>query len=177
MSVRLFAALAPPAVVREALAGWARSLPADPAVRLVPEKNLHVTLVFLGGQDEADLDAIAAAVLSAARQLGELAVAGAAWLPNERRPGVLVADLAAPDELAELHADLLAALRPWHEPETRPLRPHVTVARVRRGARPRRTGIGPPPPVAFRAPELVLYRSRLGGGGARYEAVTRAEPA
>jgi 2'-5' RNA ligase len=169
VSVRLFAALALPDDARAALAGWARSLPPDPAVRLVPEENLHVTLVFLGAQDEGDVEAIADAVCSAARPLGALAVVGAAWLPNPRRPGVLVADLAAPDELAALHRDLVAALRPWHEPESRPLRPHVTVARVRRGQRPASPEIPAHPAVSFSATGLVLYRSRVGSAGAVYE--------
>jgi 2'-5' RNA ligase len=87
---------------------------------------------------------------------------------------VLVADLDAPDELLALHADLVVALRAWHEPEARRLRPHVTLARVRRGARLRKTAVAAPPGLTFAAPALVLYRSHPGGGGARYEAVARA---
>lgn len=171
---RLFAALALPDDARASLAAWAASLPSDPAVRLVPPENLHVTLVFLGACDEAEVDAIGAAVVSAARPLPPLAVRGAAWLPNARRPGVLVADLSGSDALSALHADLVTALRPWHEPETRPLRPHVTVARVRRGSRPRSPEVPEPPSLTFRAPELVLYRTRAGGAGARYEALASA---
>jgi 2'-5' RNA ligase len=174
VSVRLFAALSLPDDARAALAGWARSLPPDAAVRLVPEENLHVTLVFLGACDEADVDPIADAVMGAARPLGSLAVSGVAWLPSPRRPGVLVADLRAPEELEGLHRDLVVALRPWHEPESRPLRPHVTVARVRRGGRPASPEVPSPPAVAFSAEGLVLYRSRVGGAGASYEPLARA---
>ena len=171
MSVRLFAALELPDAARLPLAAWAAALPEDPALRIVPAENLHVTLVFLGAQDPADADALAAAVGSAARPLPALTVTGSAWLPA-RRPGVLVADLAAPDELVELHAGLLGALASWHEPEARPLRPHVTVARVRRGQRPRI--VAPEmPSLSFAASALVLYRSQPTRGGVRYEPLAR----
>ena len=172
--MRLFAALELPAGARQALAAWAAALPEDPALRVVPAENLHVTLVFLGRQDDADAAAIAAAVTGAARPLAPLSVTGAAWLPGARRPGVLVADLDAPDELAVVHAELLTGLAPWHEPERRPLRPHVTVARVRRGMRPRVADLPVPPTVSFSAAALVLYRSHTGPRGARYEPLARA---
>jgi 2'-5' RNA ligase len=142
----------------------------EPALRLVGEENLHVTLVFLGWQDAEVVDAIAAAVVGAARPIGELEVTGGAWLPP-RRPGVLVADTTAPDELLALQRDLAGALSAFHESETRPFRPHVTVARVRRGERVRRRELPPPPPLHLTPEALVLYRSHLGRGGAAYEAL------
>jgi 2'-5' RNA ligase len=60
------------------------------------------------------------------------------------------------------------------EPERRALRPHVTVARARRGPSPRAAGLDPPPPALSFEPEaLVLYRSHTGAGGARYEPLVR----
>jgi 2'-5' RNA ligase len=61
-----------------------------------------------------------------------------------------------------------------YEPERRRFRPHVTVARVRHGAAPRRTGLPEAPEAEFAGEALVLYRSWLGGGPARYEALERA---
>ena len=63
----------------------------------------------------------------------------------------------------------------------RELRPHLTLARVRRraNAAARRAiaeavaALDPPPPHAFRAAEIVLFRSQLGPDGARYEALER----
>lgn len=173
--VRLFTALELPGEVRSALASWAARVAArQPAVRLVPTEALHLTLVFLGSQRRDALDAIGRAVMSEARGLDPLAVSGAGWLPP-RQPGVLVADLAEDGErLAGLQADLAAALSPWREPEARAFRPHVTVARVRRGGRLARRGVAPPPRLIFDAAALVLYRSRPGPGGSRYEALARA---
>jgi 2'-5' RNA ligase len=87
---------------------------------------------------------------------------------------VLVADLAPEPTVMQLQADLVSALGAFHEPETRPFRPHVTVARVRRGARLRGRDVPPAPRLRFVPVGVVLYRSHLGRGGAVYEAVARS---
>jgi 2'-5' RNA ligase len=169
--VRLFAALELPGDARAALTSWAARVSArEPAIRLVPTAALHVTLAFLGEQDEADADAIARAVLAEARPLGELAVTEAAWLPPHR-PGVLVADLAEDGErLAALHAALDRALAPWCEPEDRAYRPHVTVARIRRGERISARTVAAPPRLRFVPTAIGLYRSYP---SSRYEPIAR----
>lgn len=174
MSVRLFAALELPGDVRAALSSWgARVSAREPAVRLISTEALHVTLAFLGPQPDEDLEAIGRAVVGQARDLDPLAVTAAAWLPP-RRPGVLVADLAEDGtELAGLQSDLAGALSPWCEPEERAFRPHVTVARVRRGERIAVRDVPAPPRLSFAATALVLYRSHPEPGGSRYEAMAR----
>ena len=171
---RLFAALELPGEVRAALAAWgARAAGPEPAIRLVAGDALHVTLVFLGERAPEEVAAIAAAVVGAVRPLDPLRVAGAAWLPP-RRPGVLVADLEAAAGLMALQAALVGALAPWHEPERRGFRPHVTVARVRRNGSIARRDVLAPPALHFAPTALVLYRSHLGPGGSSYEAVASA---
>ena len=157
--------------MRAALASWAARVSArEPAVRLVSTESLHVTLVFLGEQPDDQAEAIGRAVAGEARPLDPLAVRDAAWLPK-RRPGVLVADLIEDgSRLAGLQSDLADALAPWHEPEPRDFRPHVTVARVRRGERPRLGAVADPPRLIFDPTALVLYRSHP---GSVYEPVTR----
>lgn len=176
--VRLFAALELPGDVRSALASWAARVSArEPAVRLVSTDALHVTLVFLGAQPVSDVEAIGDAVVGAVGPVGPLdplAVAQAAWLPA-RRPGVLVADLIEDgDRLAGLQADLAEALAPWRAPERRGYRPHVTVARVRRGERIAQRDVPAPPHLIFDAAAVVLYRSFSEPGGSRYEPLARA---
>src|SRR4051812_27531437 len=106
--MRLFAALELPAVTRSALSSWAaRTVGREPAVRLLAADALHITLVFLGSVDDAEVDAAGAALLACAREVRDLSVIGAAWLPP-RRPGVLVADLTLPDALAALQRDAAA---------------------------------------------------------------------
>lgn len=176
--MRLFAALELPAAVRTALAGWATTeVGESPEVRLLAPESLHLTLCFLGWRDEADVGEIGDAVSACADPVPGLALAEPAWLPP-RRPRVLAVDLADGDgALAALQrrvSDALVAAA-GYEPEKRPFRPHVTVARVRRGARVRAGELAVPAQLAFTGEALTLFRSRLARGGASYEPLVRVE--
>ena len=171
--VRLFVALALPDAVRLELAAWAGDvLRGDAALRLVPAEGLHVTLAFLGARDSSAVEEIAAATATAVAGIaapllepGELAA-----LPR-RRPRVIALDLADPDgRAAALQSAVGAALAgaAAYEPEARRFRPHVTVARVRKGAHPAPRAPLRAPLLPFAAAEVVLYRSELGPGGSRY---------
>jgi 2'-5' RNA ligase len=178
---RLFAAVDPPAPAREAIAGWARrALPAlggvPGGVRPVAAGQLHVTLCFLGVQPAERIEEIAAIVAGAAAPVGPLAVGAPIWLPR-RRPRALAVELR--DEtgsLADLAGDLGRALGEaigWAR-ESRRLRPHVTVARMRGGA-VAPAALAPTPAIAFEPGALTLYRSRLDPAGAVYEPLARVE--
>jgi RNA 2',3'-cyclic 3'-phosphodiesterase len=171
--VRLFVALELPVDVRAALSEWAaRHVAGSDGLRLVQSDSLHVTLCFLGSVAATEIDALAVACgLATGSPRPVLAVGQPAWLPP-RRPGVLAVDLDdAGGALAGLQAKLSAVLADggWYEPERRPFRPHVTVARVRRGTRARPPELPPPAPLRFVGSSVALMRSRPGSGGARYE--------
>jgi 2'-5' RNA ligase len=107
-----------------------------------------------------------------------LSLADPLWLAP-RRPHVLTVALQDADGvLGALQAavvERLADALPW-QPETRPFRAHITVARVRREWRPRVDELPAAPEATFTAGAVVLFRSHLGGRGpARYEALERAE--
>lgn len=173
MTARLFVALELPAAARADLAAFGGEAAAgDPALRAASEEGLHLTLAFLGDRDPADIGPAAEAVGGVRAPAPALALGDALWLAP-RRPHVLAVALTG--ALAPLHAQVverLAAALDW-EPEARPFRPHVTVARVRRGARPRRS-LPDPPRATFTGEAVVLFRSHLGRGPARYEALARA---
>jgi len=180
-ALRLFIAADLPAGVRDALAAWGEAAARrDRALRALAPGTLHVTIAFLGERPPADVDGARAALHAAAGAAPapvRLELAGALWL-SPRRPHVLtvaVTDVAG--ALAGLHARLTGELerRIGFEGEGRPLRPHVTVARVRGGRRPRRRGLEPVPQGAFRAPSLTLYRSDLGPAGAAHVPLERIE--
>lgn len=175
---RLFAAVDLPARVRALLAEWARrEVGARHDLRRVAPDALHLTVVFLGHRPPAELDLIAGALTAAADGPIPLGVGAPLWLAP-RRPHVLCVAIEDPaGALAALHRRLehaLAAAIGWEE-ERRAFRPHVTVARVRRGARVRPVDLDAPEPARFAAQAVTLYRSHLGGGSARYEAVHRVE--
>jgi 2'-5' RNA ligase len=174
---RLFVALELPAEVRSALEKWSREHAGGMArVRLVQADSLHVTLCFLGSRPAGEIDAIAAACGAVSGLApAALTIGAARWLPP-RRPRVLTVTLAdAQERLAVVRATLAAALRDggFYDPETRPFLAHVTVARVAHDGRPRRGGLPAPEPVRFTGDTVTLYRSHLGGGPARYEALSR----
>ena len=167
MSVRLFVALDLPAPARRALAAF-RDEAADPAVwRPLPDESLHVTLAFLGHRPEEDVARCVRALECVdARSSPPLALGRALLLTRVLTVGL--EDRSG--GLARLQADVSRALAAAgvYEPEARPFRPHVTVGRLRRGARPSRPVAPGPEPLAFDGGPVVLYRSVLGRGGARY---------
>lgn len=195
---RLFVALDLPAEVRDALAAWRAPVLAScaDALRPVPDEALHVTLCFLGSSPLDAAGAIGSAVEREARAPrasgaepgdadggGAPAVAGLSlgaplWLPRRRPHALALAVDDGAGALGRLQGALAAALADggWFTPEQRRFLPHVTVARVRRGGDPRaraRQELPSPPSLAFAGAAVTLYRSHLGRGGARYEALTR----
>jgi 2'-5' RNA ligase len=162
--------------VRDALGAFGRAAAADDvALRAVRHDALHVTLAFLGHRALDEVDPIREAVREVAAQVGGLSLGEPLWL-SPRRPHVLTVAVVDPEgALARLQEALTEALADaiCFVPERRAFRPHVTVARVRRGALPRRGGLPEAPRAAFAGEALVLYRSWLGGGPARYEPLER----
>lgn len=169
----MFAAAVPPRELRQELAAAVASLRID-SLRAVPEQNLHVTVLFLGDVDEADIEALGAALLGVARRhpAFRLRLAGTRPAPS-RRPRMLWAVTEPSDPLRLLARDVDDAAAPFATGRGRPAgeRGHITLARFR----------GPSPglsagPVAvsdpeFAVDELHVMRSRLSPAGAEYEVV------
>jgi RNA 2',3'-cyclic 3'-phosphodiesterase len=179
MSARLFAALELPREVRAGLAAFGREAAAhDRALRPTREDALHLTLAFLGHRALDEIDPAREAVRGVAGSPAPaLSLAAPLWLAP-RRPHVLTVGLEDADGvLGALRASVverLAAALPW-QPEKRPFRAHITVARVRREWRPRIDDLPEAPQATFTADAVVLFRSHLGGRGpARYEPLERA---
>jgi 2'-5' RNA ligase len=175
-SARLFVALDLPEEARAELVSWRLgALGGRDQLRLVDPAALHVTLVFLGHLPEAEIAGIASALDMPAVGVPRLRAIGVKPVPP-RRPRLFALDLEDEDGRAgRIQAALSEALSAggWYEPEKRPFWPHVTLARVRKGARVERFDLEPPPAEPWLATAVTLYRSRLGRGGARYEALER----
>jgi 2'-5' RNA ligase len=172
---RLFVALELPDAARAGLVAWrSGALGALPGLRALPPEALHVTLCFLGSRDVGEIEPIAAACSSAAHDAPDgLSLGEPAWLPR-RRPRVVTVSVQDPrGELATMQASLSETLHAggWYEPEQRPFLGHVTVARVPRGERMRALELPAPPALSLDGARVTLFRSRLGRGGARYEAL------
>lgn len=144
-----------------------------------PTENLHVTTKFIGEWPEARVDQITGA-LTRVPPSGpvEIAIRGLGWFPNHpnlrvRNPRVLFAEVHAGPELGTLARETERCLAAVGVPvEEREFRPHLTLARVREGAR-RQPGpveavkneLARIPSVdfgSFRAGSFSLYLSRSG---------------
>ncbi len=180
---RLFLALDLPEPARASLADWRDVLISDRTdLRPVRPEALHVTLVFLGWQDESAAPKIAEAAFDALPTGPPplLTPAGVRSLPP-RNPRLFALDLEDEDGRASaLQAAASAALEAggWYRPEKRPFWPHLTLARVK--GRERRVAPLPedprPPSESFEAPVVTLYRSTLRPQGALYEPLARTLP-
>jgi 2'-5' RNA ligase len=177
---RLFLALDLPEPARAAIVSWREELTSGRAdLRPVAPEALHVTLVFLGWQDESAAPSIAEAAFGAlpAQRPPRLTPAGVRSLPP-RNPRLFALDLEDEGGRATaLQAAASAALEAggWYQPEKRPFWPHLTLARVKR--RERRVSSLPdepaPPREPFEAAAVTLYRSTLRPQGALYEPLAR----
>ena len=170
--MRLFAAADLPDDVRLPLAAWgAASGEICPELRPVAEDRLHLTLVFLGSRSEEDAERLGPLVVGCADGPVEVVLGEPLWLAP-RRPHVLTVALRdCTGALAALQGRVADAL---DEHEDRAYRPHVTVARVRKGARirPSEVELPPAPEASFGLEALALYSSRL-GPKPRYEPLAK----
>jgi 2'-5' RNA ligase len=175
----MFVALDLPEGARNALVEWRdRLIVGRRDLRPVKAEALHVTLVFLGWQDESAADRLAAATFDSVARAAppRLTPAGVRPLPP-RDPRLFALDLEDEENRAvaiqAAVSDALEAGR-WYRPEKRPFWPHMTLARVKRGVR--RAPPLPddaPPGAPFAAADLTLYRSTLRPQGALYEPLAR----
>ena len=176
---RLFVALDLPAAAREALVAWrARAFAGRDDVRLVGDAALLVTLVFLGYLPEDGIPRIAASMRGAVDPVPAapvLTAVGVKPVPP-RRPRLFALDLTDEDGRAGAVQDAMSRAfesAGLYEPEKRPFWPHVTLARVRKGARAGAFEAPLPPGAPWRAEAVTLYRSRLSREGAHYHPLER----
>jgi 2'-5' RNA ligase len=162
------------------LVGSLRSL--DLPVRWVDSSTFHLTLAFLGEVSADRVSAIEESMALAASEqhafairLGQLAVA-----PSLRRPRVIWLEVERSRVLEELQSRLAGSLdERGFVLEARGFRPHVTLGRARRQARP--ADFARLPGVASKldfetvvpVPSVDLMRSDLSDKPARYRVVSR----
>lgn len=180
--VRLFVALELPRAVVEGLSAWsAKAFGEVPELRVLRPESLHVTLVFLGYQAERDIERITAVSFQGGAGKFELAPSAVVPVPRSR-PRLYALDLeeTAGDLVGwqEGLSDRLEGAR-FYEPEKRPFWPHVTLARLKRGAKPPRGLEVPELPAELRQPfvagRVTLFRSTLRPSGAVYEGLASVE--
>lgn len=170
---RLFVALRPPAPVR---LGLRRAMTGVPDARWQDDDQLHLTVRFIGEVDGRQADDAAAALGQVCAAAPTVRIAGAGRFERRGRTDTLWAGVAPRAQFADLHRKVNRALgRAGLEPERRAYLPHVTLARLARGAEAEAAVARWLADHALLASEpfaldrLVLYESILGRGGAVYE--------
>ena len=181
--MRVFAAVDPDPTVRAAAERAARAVAdrldsgAPERVRWVAPERLHVTLRFLGEVTEADARAVRAALRAPFETGAFLArVSRLGCFPPSGPPRVLWLGIGEGSHgMAALRAELDRRLASAERrPESRPLRAHVTLGRMKRWpARSRReldrvlAEVRPETP-GWLVDRVTLYESRRTPRGARY---------
>ncbi len=173
---RLFVGVAFPPGLRRALEAHvanAGPLPGRPA----PPANWHLTLRFLGDTGVRTAERLTAALRAAPLSSAfGLSFGRLGAFPRPARAAVLWIGVEAGEAPLRALAAVVerAAVAAGFPAEPRPYAPHLTLARIQ-PPRDVRALIDSVPPFAggMRVEEVVLFRSHLGGGPARYEAVER----
>jgi 2'-5' RNA ligase len=163
-----------------------------PDVRWVRPESLHLTLKFIGEQKPDRIEAIQERLRGVQGAAVELRFAGYGFFPTAKAPRVFWIGIQAGPELAELAANIDAAVAELGIPrEDRPFSPHLTLARGGSGSGSPRWRKGDGPSLTFAvlekrlaamstldfgtmtAREFYLYQSQLSPGGSKYTKLHR----
>jgi 2'-5' RNA ligase len=142
-------------------------------------ENLHITLRFLGDLDDAGVERVRGLVArDAGAEIAPRAGLGSIGaFPNLDRPRVVWIGLAeGAESVVSVAGSMNEALeRGGFGAPDKPFRPHLTLARVREGARGLeaiRDAAPPPPPPRALLDRVCVMKSELHPAGARYTALT-----
>jgi 2'-5' RNA ligase len=171
---RLFVAIRPPEFVRLQLLDLMEGVR---GARWADEDQLHLTLRFIGEVDRHSAEDIHAALSSVRHPPFDLALNGLGAFDRRGAATVLWAGVAPQEPLKALHKKVDQAIaRTGLAPERRAYHPHITLARLGRGAdaiQPLLESKGGTVSERFRVGEFRLYESHLTAAGATHSLVER----
>jgi 2'-5' RNA ligase len=181
-SIRVFIGVELESQARAELTGVIERLASAEAaqgLRFADPANLHLTLEFIGSIADTDLTALGTACAEAVEDVGafEMQLGGLGAFPRARAATTLfVSVMQGSDQLALLATKLAARTTAFGAP--RPARrfvPHLTIARSKepRDLRALTEQCRADVKNIARVQHATLFRSHLGGRGARYEALAR----
>jgi 2'-5' RNA ligase len=177
---RSFLCIEPEPALRATLKSWLDSLKGlAPRLKWVQADAVHLTLKFLGEQSPEKLtelrNRIPEALSANALRTFYLELSGVGAFPNYRLPRVLWMDLSGETEaLCDLWKTVEnLTTRMGFPPETRPFRPHLTLARIKDPgdfslALAKTLTESDPPMGRWKVGSVTLMRSELRSGGPLY---------
>jgi 2'-5' RNA ligase len=169
---RLFAAIRPPSAIRDLLTARMGGIS---GARWQDDDQLHLTLRFIGEVDRHVARDVHAALGSIRHPPFEIAVSGLGAFDKRGQTDNVWAGIAPQEPLNTLYKTVDRAMaRVGLPPEQRAFLPHITLARLNRGAGPiddfmaANAGFTSPP---FRVDRFALFESRLTPEGAVYDEI------
>jgi 2'-5' RNA ligase len=163
-----------------------------PEARWVRPESLHITLKFIGEQKPEQVEAISDRLRRVESRAIEIHLGGHGFFPTAKSPRVFWIGIHASSELAELAANIDAAVAELGIPrEDRPFSPHLTLARggsgsgspkLQKSDRPnskfavlekRLAAMGNLDFGTLTAREFILYQSQLSPKGSKYTKLQR----
>jgi 2'-5' RNA ligase len=161
--------------VRAAIASWIGEYGDPGAWRWTAPENLHVTVRFYGDVADEKVPELVEALRGALAGLAPFTLAfdGIVSAPPGRPPTMLWGMFADGEAYERLVAAVEAATGRYAEPSVAPKSaiPHVTVARLKNGARPADPAMSPPARSELPVTGCALYSSVLSLSGPRYEKI------
>ena len=171
---RLFAAIRPPAGIRDFLADLMGGVS---AARWQDDDQLHLTLRFIGEVDRHAARDVHAALGGIHQTPFELMISGLGMFDKRGVPHTIWAGVAPHEAVKLLHNKVdQAVARIGIPPDERAFHPHITLARLNRGAGPvhdflsRSSGVQS---QSFRVDAFGLFESQLTPDGAVYTEIER----
>lgn len=129
MVIKLFIGTSIAPALAEQIALRAAPLAGMEGWRWSPKQQWHVTTLFIGQRDEADVQVISAAIERACTQYGPITLhTGQLLAMPEDRPGMLWVRFTPSEDLSILHHALASATSTPPSPH-QPYVPHITLAR------------------------------------------------
>ncbi|HSB97377.1 MAG TPA: RNA 2',3'-cyclic phosphodiesterase [Spongiibacteraceae bacterium] len=190
--MRLFFAVPLPAAATLELGKLCARLPRSSDWLWLDERDWHITLAFLGDTDGAKLpalcelgervvmDSVVDSVMDSVADYSppvssRLTLTSLQWWPDISRPRLLAAVGEASEPLRGMRKLLTAGLREMGVAyDGKPLRPHVTLMRLARGA-PVHDLTVPPCAIEVSLESLALYRSERERGVTHYRPLWQRE--
>jgi 2'-5' RNA ligase len=184
--VRSFIAIELPDELKTGLSRWQAQLKAGepPRVKWTDPYGIHLTLKFLGNIAVARTGEITEAMEAATQGISpfDLEVKDTGVFPNLRRVQVVWVGISGEiDKLSQLQRQIESNLaRLGFAPESRPFKPHLTLARLRNQASPEErqkfgqfiAGTKFEEAYTFKVPAINLMKSQLTREGAIYSRIS-----
>ena len=179
MEIRSFLAFELPPEIKETLSHISQEMRKTSLdVRWVKPGNIHLTMVFMGNVPVGHVEPIGEAAEKVCQLYGPFAISlkGAGVFSSRRNPRVLWTGMEGDlDRMSCFRDALQKHLKPFGiKQEKRPFRPHLTIGRFRKGAKPgthlddllfKYQDLTSP---VCTLKELALFKSDLKPGGAVY---------